>query len=486
VNAGAHEVLVGSRPAPQQPPGSGNYLIRFENQLGLARIRALDHGGREIDTHHVEVIATKFQSAEDSLAFLKATLADLFSRSSAMPFLTSAMTEQMVRESTAPPNLIFAFHFLRHHHREFIEAVQAILGCPHQRLSEIEEQVRPHEVRHIDRESLIRILHTGHPSPVPATGGVQTLSPLRRLRPERIWQRRPEETFDTPENRYVLHICRQMLETIRRIERQGWYRDYAQPGDKRHLHAVTEALTMLTVDRRFVALGPMVTIPTQSRVLQRKDGYRELGVLWQQLQRSRQPVFERMQSAIDLRNVAELYEFWVLFELVDRIRDITGVDPVATGTPGPFGEPGQGQRFRFAGFGDLYYNQGRIGYSGISLRPDYLWQPVVGEWVAFDAKFRMDKPDEQMDEETGEVSYAGESTSKHNDWQKMHTYRDGLKRVRAAVVLYPGDVRKFRGVGGESLDVNVADLLAGDINGIGAIPMQPLGTDLPPGLVGAD
>jgi len=259
----------------------GVFQVQFENQLGLTSITPYRDGVPIGPLVWYEVIASKFTSPDHSVAFLQATLADLFTRHSTIPFVTSALTERMVRESTAPPNLLFVYHFLRHHHRAFIEAVQAILGRPHQRLSDIEEQVRPHEVRHIDRESMIRMLQGGPLSPVPVAGNVQTLTPLQRLRPERIWQRRPEETFDTPENRYVLHICRCVLDTIRTIERTSWYRTNVPARDRRHIDAVSEALTVLTVDRRFVALGPLVVIPSQSRVLQRKDGYRELGVLWQ-------------------------------------------------------------------------------------------------------------------------------------------------------------------------------------------------------------
>lgn len=158
VNPEAHEVWVGSQSVPQQPAGSGNYLIRFENQLGLTSLQAFENNGKLVERHHIEVIASKFTSPDASVAFLQATLADLFARHATIPFVTSALTGRMVRESSAPPNLLFAFHFLRHQHRAFIQAVQAILGRPHQRLSDVEEQVRPHEVRQIDRESMIRML----------------------------------------------------------------------------------------------------------------------------------------------------------------------------------------------------------------------------------------------------------------------------------------------------------------------------------------
>lgn len=468
---GATHLRVGS--AILEPLVDGVFSIQFENQLGLTAITPLRDNMPIAAPLHVEVIAAKFDSPNASVAFLRATLADLFGRHATLPFAIGAMTGRTVRESQAPPSLLFAYHFLRHHHQAVIQAVQAILGRPHQRLSEIEEQVRPHEVRHIDRESLIRIMHGGPLAPVPPSGNAQTLTPLQRLRPERIWQRRPEETFDTPENRYVLHICRRVLDTIRDIERTGWYRTSVPARDKTQIDDVAEALTMLSVDRRFAVLGPMLVIPAQSRVLQRRDGYRELGVLWQQILRSREPVFQRLEQAIDLRNVAELYEFWVLFELLDRIRAVTGVEPAVSNTYGQFGEPGRSQRFTFSSHGVLRYNHGLSGYSGIGLRPDYLWEPVDGDWVAFDAKFRMVRPAEETDEETGEVSATGTARSKDDDWHKMHTYRDGLAKVRAAVVLYPGTERRFRDTNGNHRDVDIGDLLTGDLSGIGAIPMSP-------------
>lgn len=214
---------------------AGVFQIQFENQLGLTSLTPYRDGVRLAPPIHIEVIAGKFTSADASVAFLQATLVDLFTRHATIPFVTSAMTERMVRESSAPPNPLFVYHFLRRHYREFIQALQAILGRPHQRLSDIEEQVRPHEVRHIDRESMIRMLQGGPLSPVPVTGNAQTLTPLQRLRPERIWPRRPEETFDTPENRYVLHICRRVLEMIRTIERTGWYRTNVPARDRHHI-----------------------------------------------------------------------------------------------------------------------------------------------------------------------------------------------------------------------------------------------------------
>lgn len=103
----AETVLVGSRRIEDSPRGSGNYLVRFENQLGLATIRVVERNGIEREPIHVEVIAGKFGSADESVLFLEATLAALFAQITSAPFVLGAMTERLVKESRTPPSPLF-------------------------------------------------------------------------------------------------------------------------------------------------------------------------------------------------------------------------------------------------------------------------------------------------------------------------------------------------------------------------------------------
>ena len=478
----AETVLVGSRAVAASPPGSGNFLVRFENQLGLATIRAVGRDGFEREPIHVEVIAGKFGSADESVLFLEATLTALFAQITTTPFVLGAMTERLVKESRTPPSPLFTFHFFRHHGREVLRSVQAILGQPHQRLSVEPELVRPHQVRQVDRESLVRMLQAGHP--VPSDAGVG-LSPLQRLRPERVWQQIPAETFDTPENRFVLMVARQMLGAARALQRQGWW-PTVPATDQRPIVEAIEHLTMLTVDHRLAALGPMVVTPVQSRVLQRKDGYRELALLWQRFQRSREPLFEHMRQAISLRSVDQLYELWVLFDLIDQIAAICGETPVLAPVVDAFGTPTNNYRARFGRLGTLHYNRTRTTYSGLPLRPDYLWVPQDDSGtVALDAKFRMRRPMALTLGEDGEMSWeptGGLAKATTDDLTKMHAYRDAIPNVRAAVVLYPGQVSVFRGVAGNRIDsLTVEQVLWGDVEGVGAISLTPHGVKVSDG-----
>ena len=71
-----------------------------------------------------------------------------------------------------------------------------------------------------------------------------------------------------------------------------------------------------------------------------------------------------------------------------------------------------------------------------------------------------------------------EAKAKADDLVKMHAYRDAIPELRCAVVLFPGSVAEFRTTVKEKIaDITVGDVLTGDLNGVGAIPMSPVGVN---------
>ena len=58
----------------------------------------------------------------------------------------------------------------------------------------------------------------------------------------------------------------------------------------------------------------------------------------------------------------------------------------------------------------------------------------------------------------------------------MHAYRDAIPGLRCAVVLFPESVAEFRTTAKEKItEIAVGDVLTSDLNGVGAIPMSPVG-----------
>lgn len=217
----------------------------------------------------------------------------------------------------------------------------------------------------------------------------------------------------------------------------------------------------------FAEVGDQRRIPSSSRVLLRREGYRELLDAWRLFNLSRRPFFGHLQRAIDLRDIATLYEVWCFFALVEEIQLALSIAPLMKLRVSDEHGLNWRSEARFGSAGTLVYNRSVRGYS-VGLRPDYLWYRNGKPEVALDAKFRLDRADW-----TDETSTA---TVKNDDLYKMHTYRDALG-LRAAVVVYPGDVSLFFSVDSvRNHHQNLLEVLTGSTSGVGAISLRPLTT----------
>lgn len=157
---------IGSIEVAATPSGSGNFRIRFENQLGLATIDVLDAADCLHVRHHLEVIAPKLGSADASLDFLEAILAALHQQVATAPFVLSAPAGRQVRDRHATRQPLFDLHFFRTHGATIRAAVQTVIGQPHRRLATEETLVLPHQVRQMDRVTPTR---SGHPMNGPSS-----------------------------------------------------------------------------------------------------------------------------------------------------------------------------------------------------------------------------------------------------------------------------------------------------------------------------
>ena len=466
-------VRVGATEIPATPFGSGNFRLRFENQLGLATISLREANGRVVEQHHLEVIAPKLATVEASLEFLEATLVALFQQIATTPFVLDSPTGRQVQDVRSHRHPLFDFHFFRQHSESIHRAIQAIVAQPHRRLDVQEMLVLPHQVRQVDRQAMLHVLQASRPM----AGRPASASPLHRLRPERVLQQIPTETWDTPENRFVRDVAREMLMAIEVIEREPWWTGLPVNA-QRPVRASREHLMLLVTDHRFASLGRLTVPPMQSRVLQRKDGYRELAALWPRFQRAQEPLFAAIESAIALRQIDQLYELWVLFDLIEQIAAMTGEQAQLTAQLDSLGAPTNNYAATFGDHGTLHYNRTKRTYSGLPLRPDYLWVPTCGRRVALDAKFRLRHQWIQAVTESGETEWnpTGEAKATTDDLTKMHAYRDAIPNVRAAVVLFPGTISMFRTTTSAKIpDLTLAELLANeDLHGIGAIAQTPV------------
>lgn len=462
---GADRLHLGSVVLPPVRAGLGLFRLRFENQLGLTTIRPYAGATPLAAPLHVEVISPKFQEPGAHLGFLRTLVNDLFARAARLPFTIVAETSRGVNESLQPPSPLFTLHFLCQHGVMLRQALATVLATPHRVLAAYPDQVPLAAAAEVDPDVILRMLQAPEEL-VPARG----LAIARRLRghaPQRVWQRMPEESSDTPENRFVLAFVRAALAAAEALPTQAWWQNV--PTTRQHLiREVVAALRQALTHPVFDGVGQLTSLPAGSQVLMRREGYRELRSLWQLFQQARRPLFEPMRHAIELRDIATLYEVWCFFALAEEIATLTGEAPALELRLNDAQGLGWSAAARFGRGQELLYNAYGRSYS-VPLRPDFTWRSRGSETVVLDAKFRMERG--QLEPE---ASKTAQTSAKRDDIYKMHTYRDALA-VRSAVIVYPGDLAVFYDCqSGRQEDVTLHRVLFGDLAGVGALPLRPM------------
>lgn len=452
-------------------PVSGDvFRVRFENRVGLASVQAYA-GARPLGAPVVvEVLSSKFPTPAAHVDFLRALLDDLFARATRLPFALGGPTARHVAPVPRPPAPLFVLHFLCEAERALDRALAVVLAVPHRALVEHEIRVPMGEVSEVDADVLHAVLHAPEEwvetedGPLGAHGA--------RYTPAHVWQRRPRETFDTPENRFVLGFLRRLLDAAAALASSPLWRFV--PAPRRALvERVRGSLRRAAAHPAFAEVGALHQIPHRSQVLARRDGYRELRELYERFLSARRPVFARLDEAIPLRDIATLYEVWAFLALAEECGAALEA-PVEIDLP-PFDEsdPQRGGEARIGQRGRLVYNRSMTKHSySLPLRPDFTWMWDGRPEVVLDAKLRLERTSLETEDEDERPA----TVAKRADLYKMHTYRDALG-VRAAVAVYPGDETVFyaRKGGRRPVSFGLAELLDGELEGIGALALKPHG-----------
>ena len=465
---GAERLVVGN--VAIKPVMDSLFRIRFENQLGLTSIQPFAGAVPLCTPLHVEVISPKFPSPQEHLNFFRALLEDLFARAARLPFSISAPTARHATEALRPPTPLFMLYFLQQHAQELRNALAEVQSAPYRQLQDRTSFVPLAAADEIDADVLVGILQA--PQELMRTDTLIVSRLLQGYAPARVWQRQSEETLDTLENRFILAFLQEMLVAVEELPSQPWWIN-VPPERQIVVRSTTKLVQSAITHPMFDDVGVMTRFPSASQVLQRRDGYRELLQLWQIFHHARRPLFESLRHAIDVRDIAQLYEFWVFFNLIQDIGALFDESPVVNLKYSDVSGLQWQAEALFGSASRLVYNAYQPSYS-LPLRPDFTWLHEDRPEVVFDAKFRFERP--KIDEKYDEDSL--EAFSQRSDIYKMHTYRDALN-VRAAVSVFPGTVSNFYRWGSSSHAeqvVSLHDILCGNISGIGALARRPIGS----------
>ena len=348
-------------------------------------------------------------------------------------------------------------------------------------------------------------------------------SKFRGMAPARFPVEVFEDEVDTPENRYVLHMVRDVRELVYRLEAdlRRRKRSFAAEECRTWLDQLDDALAHPT----WRQVGEMNAVPGASQILQRADGYRDvfradlylragLSLDWSRSG----SVSEAMQG--DIRPVSELYEYWCFLTLRRLLMEMCSFDPkrlgdllVAKGSGFELNlRRGSKSKTYFAYSAPngkqltvvLFYNRifsrpkdsskGWDGSYSSDFHPDFSilvrsGGSGTGHWIHFDAKYRATTASisqafsqsaffigEERQEYDQMYALEMRRTHKRDDLFKMHTYRDGILGSRGAFILYPGESLHGKGHVVFLRHPSAFDGITGTIPSIGAFPLTPRGS----------
>ena len=364
----------------------------------------------------------------------------------------------------------------------FSAALQRILSFPHERLSTISDSISTDRPIHWTPAAVQQLVSRNPRRIVPASHPLRSKPGLTTIA-ERVLIPHKLRDLDTPENRFIKYALREFRSFLTHAQRvfagaAGWGTAAALA---RRLGATTEDWLGRGLFRE---VGDLQFAPLGSPVLQRKAGYREVLRWWLRFRTAAELSWEGGEELFHAgqRNVADLYEYWLFFELLGWFcRTCRGgnrppveelVDGLQEGSPnlrlrknyqlGPFVGTFVGQsrrlnaRFMYNRRFEVTQERTAGGSWTRRMHPDYtltFWPEGLDEadaeqlellvHIHLDAKYRVEDIEslfgtdgaEDADEEV-------DGNYKRQELLKMHAYRDAIKRSQGAYVLYPGRSNK--------------------------------------------
>lgn len=451
---GADALAVGT--ARLEPIAPSRFLLRFENRVGHALLQPLSAGRPCAPARRVEIVSGKLGTYESYRAFTDALVADLHVHATAFVFDVAGVTAAASDGPSGHTSPLYALHLLLSRSAALRVALEVICERPHRSLAEQRELVRLARLPRAGRE-LVDALVRGR-GPRDEAEHLTAGRAMRGFLPQNVECARSVETNDNPENRFVLGAIEVFADIARHLETLPFWSRV--PSDRKTaIRELGHELERRSDHPALADVHPVRRPPSQSRVLTRREGYRQLFTIWNELHAPASPLFHAMDRAIELRDVDVLYEQWCFFALAARVAEAVGRTPkLSLGATDR--ALGWGVRADFGHAETLHYNLSLAGFA-VPFRPDIVWCRDGRPIAVFDAKFRADVH-----------STAATADAKADDLWKMHAYRDGL-RVASATVLYPGSATRVHGEDGAvSSSVDLGAMLEG-WRGIAALPFRP-------------
>ena len=462
-----------------------SYEINFKNYVGLTRI-----GDINLRVENGKISNELYDSMLDYITGKYADLIFSFNTSVGLEYKKGEVGQDI-------PYIQYLFlkKYLLDTTPNLDEITGLILSSPHRKLTTEIRKCRIDEIDHFDISLVLSLfsdpgkmgmLGTDHPLLSSPLGQSIYKRTGKRFYPWEAKKIRKYHTFDTNENRFIKHFLQDISKMLDLLEQALECRSgtYLNPSISSNTRELKQKARYLLSNPIWDDVGQMTFIPSQSTVLQRKDGYRHLFRLYSLLQlvTRYQFLIEDFKNLIEIKDVPTLFEYWCFF-LVKDILD-NKFKPLSFSIIVPRTETEQkvqeGIVIGYEGGISLIYNHNYSGSSGVDadfseiqdyqtsesyshqLRPDIVVVKNSREKLVLDAKYKG---------KNGGGAFYGEETAegtirqhKVEDMDKMHTYHDAIKDVFGAFALYPGRETK----------IYPSHQVKRIFQGVGALPLRPV------------
>jgi predicted component of viral defense system (DUF524 family) len=359
---------------------------------------------------------------------------------------------------------------------EFDDSVHKILSSPVTQWAETEIYRDIRGIRKANSKTMRQIASAQNRLNLPIT---HPLYEIIRSVPQKINVTHKRETVDTPENRFIKYALQSFLSFCEELKQN----------QKATLRLKNEASVLLSkLDQYlghsiFKEISRPTTLPLNSPILQKKEGYREILQTWLMFELAAKLTWQGGEDVYSggKRDIAVLYEYWLFFKLLELLKEVFKIEPKSIEELIKPTEDGLGLQLKQGKFIaiegvfetetrklkiEFSYNKTFSGNSDYpnkgswssNMRPDYtltIWPAGISQEEAeieehivhihFDAKYKIEKltdifaSESDLDEEKTEQK---KGTFKRADILKMHSYRDAIRRTAGAYVLYPGTESK--------------------------------------------
>ncbi len=264
-----------------------------------------------------------------------------------LPFAIISPTVSDVRENAFEEHPLFTLLLLLNKKDEIIGAIHHILARPHRMLIDTKSPKRFDEVSYVDGDTLIDIVCSPQhwrKFPGGCIGGAYA--------PAEVLQYTPEETFDTLENRFVKLVLRILIKAIDKCDKyindtiaaestknkkedtiaaestknkkEDTIAAESTKNKKKDMENKRKTLSHLKSEIEqalsgwiFNGVGNLNADPSNSQVLIKQPGYKELLNIWRLLGMSYVPSFiTSLEMAFELKRMDLLWEYYVLSKII--------------------------------------------------------------------------------------------------------------------------------------------------------------------------